>query len=74
MNTYLMNEQGIPLFNEYGYRILDEITTVFRDRINHFTGEYIKDNNMWSPMEYDEWQSYEFDKGKNYEYNYENYN
>jgi hypothetical protein len=50
------------------YRWIDEITTVFRDILNHFTGEYIKNENMWSPMEYDEWQSNEFDKGKDYEY------
>jgi hypothetical protein len=42
----------------------DELTSVFRDRLNHSTGKYIKDNNMWSLSEYDEWQSYQFDRGK----------
>ncbi len=50
--------------DKYGYPMNDELTSVFRDRLNHSTGKYIKDNNMWSLSEYDEWQSYQFDRGK----------
>lgn len=50
--------------DNWGYEIEDSITEIWRDRINHETGEYIKDNEMWSPREYDEWQSYQHDLGK----------
>lgn len=60
MNNY----QDCLMYDQHGYRMDDHLTVVFRDRLNHSTGEYIKDNNMWSMEEYDEWQSHEFDRGK----------
>ena len=61
------------LFDKWGFPFADQITSLWRDYLNHETGEYIKDDNMWSIQEWEEWQSFQFDQGKEMQDNYYDY-
>lgn len=52
------------LFDKWGFPLADQITSLWRDYLNHETGQYIKDDNIWSIREWEEWESYQHDVGK----------